>query len=165
MRSSVLKLAPVVVVLGLAACGSSNTTSSSPATAASSPSASSTSAATTGESDAVCAQYNTQINAIMPTPPADPSTITDASSLPAIATWLDAAVPVALQEQTALNAAADSGPITSSFTDVITTFQGSDTAAKGTDANAFKAEWANFVAAQNAFHAAAMGANMPNCAK
>ncbi len=164
MRLPVLKLAPVVVVLGLAACGSSTTTSS-PATASSSSSAAATSAATTGASDAICAQYNTQINAITPTPPADPQTVSSASDLAPVAAWMDAVLPAAMQEQTALNAAADSAPIKGAFADVVTTFQGADTAAKGSDPNAFKTEWANFKAAQNAFFGAATGANMPNCAK
>ncbi len=108
---------------------------------------------------------NTQIKAITPTPPADPQTAATASDLTPIATWMDAVLPLATQEETALNAAADSGPIKAEFTSLVNTFQGADTAAKGGDPTAFKSEWANFRAAQNAFFATATGANMPNCAK
>jgi hypothetical protein len=166
MRSLILRLAPVVAVLGLAACGSSSTPSS-PASAASSstPAASASAAAATGASDGICAQFNTQLNAITPTPPADPQTVSSASDLQPVATWLDKAVPVAIQEQTALNGAADSGPIKSQFGAVIATLQSADAEARGGDPTLFKSAWSNFLAAQNSFQAAATGANMPNCAK
>ena len=166
MRTKIFALALPVIAFGVAACGSSsnNTTSSSSGAASSSSSAATASSSGGSGADAVCASYNTQINAVTPTPAGDPSTA-DASALPSIAAWIDAVTPVAKQEQSALAAASDGAPVTKPFDDVITTLAGADPAAKSGDAASFKSAWANFLAAQNAFHAAATGANMPNCAK
>ncbi len=163
MRSIILKLALAVFVVGLAACGSSNntTTNTPTAAAASTPSAA---AGSTNGADAICATYNTQINAVRPTPAADPSTA-NAASLPSIAMWIDPVLIMAMQEQQALGAAPDAGSLNASFADVITSFHQAGIAAKGTDAAAFRTAWASFVAAQQAFFAAATAGNFPNCAK
>ena len=156
LHSLTLKLALPLVLLGLAACGSSNnTTTTSPTAAANNP--------TTG-ANSVCATFNTSINAVRPTPAADPATA-DAASLPAIAQWIDAVLPMAMQEQQTLSVAPDAGSLNATFADVITTFRAAGIAAKGTDAAAFQTEWAKFVAAQKAFHDAATAGNFPDCAK
>jgi hypothetical protein len=91
--------------------------------------------------------------------------VTDAAALPALATYLDQVVPLALQEQTALNAASDAAPIKSLFGDVLTTLQATDAAAKGTDVAGFTSAYATFTTANTKFHDAATMANLPNCAK
>ncbi|PZR79653.1 MAG: hypothetical protein DLM65_10300 [Candidatus Aeolococcus gillhamiae] len=162
MRSIVLKLALPVFVVGLAACGSSNNTTTNTRTAAAAtPSAA---AGSTNGADAICATYNTQINAVRPTPAADPSTA-DAAGLPGIATWIDQVLIMAMQEQQALGAAPDAGSLNGPFANVITTFHQAGIAAKGTDAAAFQTAWASFIAAQKTFFTAATAGNFPNCAK
>lgn len=161
MRSIILKLALSVFVVGLAACGSSNNTTNTPTAAAGTPSAA---AGSTTGADAICATYNTQINAVRPTPAGNPSTA-DAASLPAIARWIDPVLIMAMQEQQVLGAAPDSGSLNGPFANVITTFHEAGIAAKGTDAAAFQTAWANFIAARKAFFDAATAGNFPNCAK
>ena len=164
MHRFALTLALPIVALGIAACGSSNnTTSSSSAAATSSEAATSPSSGGSG-ADAVCASYNTQINAVTPTPSGDPSTAA-AADLPTISKWIDGVTPLAAQEQTALASASDGATVSTPFNQVVSTLVSAGTAATAGDATAFKSAWANFLAAQNAFHAAANGANMPNCAK
>lgn len=150
MRPRLLVLALPIVAL-CAACGSSSSTSSSPAATAA------TSANT------ICANANTKINAIVA--PGNPATVTDAGQLPGFAAYIDQVTPLATQEQTDLAASPDGASVTATFGEVITNFALLDTAAKGTDVAAFQAESTKFTAANDAFHAAATAANMPDCAK
>lgn len=163
MLSSVLELAFPLFVVALAACGSANTTSASPSAGSSSAGPSSSSAVSGPGADAICANYNTQINAI-PAPP-NPDAPADASALPAIASWLDTVLVAAQREQSALKATPDAASINAPFAEVITTLRGADTAAKGGDLNAYKAEFVKFSAANSAFHTMAGQSNLANCAK
>ncbi|MBJ7608062.1 MAG: hypothetical protein JF887_01340 [Candidatus Dormibacteraeota bacterium] len=165
MGSPLRKLASPVFVVALAACGGGGTAPSSPTNAASSTarSSSSSAAATGSGADAICANYNTNINAIPA--PLNPAAPADATALPAIASWLDMVLVAARQEQAALKAASDAAPVNASFGDVITTLAGADSAAKVGDVSAYKAEFANFSTANTAFHTVAGQSNLPNCAK
>lgn len=143
------------ITLGGCGSGSATTSSSSPAQSASA-------AASTG-ADSICKAANAKINAIQP--PADMMTPADASSLPAIASYLDSILPLAQQEQADLSAAPDAGPINAPFADVITKLQAADTAAKGTDVAAYTSAAKDFNTVNDAFHAAAKSANLPNCSQ
>ncbi len=163
MRSSALKLAAPVFVVGLAACGSSNnTTTNAPAGASSTPTA--TAVVAHSMADVICFKYNAQINAVRPTPASDPASA-DAASLPAIAAWLDVVIPLARQEQQELSLAPDAGSLNGPFADVFGTVAQADTAAKGTDPMIFQTDWNNFIGAQKTFHDAATAGHFPNCAK
>ncbi len=164
MRFIALTLTLPVFVVGLAACGSATPTANTPNTQTVATTSPTAAAGSTTGADAICASYNTQINAVMPTPASDPSTA-DAASLPSIATWIDQALIIAMQEQQVLGAAPNAGSLNGPFADVITTFHEAGIAAKGTDAAAFQAKWASFLAAQKTFHDAATAGNFPNCAK